>query len=82
MSPRCDQVEADDAHAQGSPWILSEGIQPGSEALESGGGTGVMNEIKIIEVKESVFADNNADAQRLRDQLKEEKNPNNEHILC
>jgi len=32
-----------------------------------------MNEIKIIEVKESVFADNNADAQRLRDQLKEEK---------
>ncbi|MBR7148605.1 MAG: hydrogenase nickel incorporation protein HypB [Firmicutes bacterium] len=32
-----------------------------------------MQEIKIIEVKESVFADNNADAQRLRDQLKEEK---------
>ncbi|MBQ6685959.1 MAG: hydrogenase nickel incorporation protein HypB [Firmicutes bacterium] len=32
-----------------------------------------MNEIKIIEVKESVFADNNSDAQRLRDQLKEEK---------
>lgn len=32
-----------------------------------------MKEIKIIEVKESVFADNNADAERLRAQLKEEK---------
>ena len=32
-----------------------------------------MQEIKIIEVKESVFADNNADAERLRAQLKEEK---------
>ena len=32
-----------------------------------------MQEIKIIEVKESVFADNNADAERLRTQLKEEK---------
>jgi len=32
-----------------------------------------MSEIKIIEVKESVFADNNQDADRLRIQLKEEK---------
>ena len=32
-----------------------------------------MDEIKIIQVKESVFADNNADAERLRRQLKEEK---------
>jgi len=32
-----------------------------------------MEEIKIIELKESVFADNDADAQRLRDQLKAEK---------
>lgn len=32
-----------------------------------------MDEIKIIEVKESVFADNNRDADRLRAQLKEEK---------
>ena len=32
-----------------------------------------MDEIKILELKESVFADNNADAQRLRDQLKAEK---------
>ncbi len=29
--------------------------------------------MKIIEVKQSVFADNNADADRLRDQLKEDK---------
>lgn len=32
-----------------------------------------MDEIKIIEVKESVFADNNRDADKLRAQLKEEK---------
>ena len=32
-----------------------------------------MEEIKIIEVKQSVFADNNADADRLRGQLKQEK---------
>lgn len=32
-----------------------------------------MEEIRIIEVKQSVFADNNADAERLRRQLKEEK---------
>ena len=32
-----------------------------------------MQEIKIIEVKESVFADNNADADRLRGELKESK---------
>ena len=32
-----------------------------------------MDEIKIIEVKESIFADNNKDADRLRSQLKEEK---------
>lgn len=32
-----------------------------------------MNEIKIIEVKESIFADNNQDADRLRMQLKEDK---------
>lgn len=31
-----------------------------------------MEEIKILELKESVFADNDADAQRLRDQLKAE----------
>ena len=32
-----------------------------------------MDEVRIIEVKQSVFADNNADAERLRRQLKEEK---------
>ncbi len=32
-----------------------------------------MSNIKIIEVKESIFADNNQDADRLRAQLKEEK---------
>ena len=32
-----------------------------------------MSEIKIIEVKESIFADNNKDAEALRQQLKEEK---------
>ena len=32
-----------------------------------------MNNIKIIEVKESIFADNNQDADRLRTQLKKEK---------
>ncbi|MBQ5672521.1 MAG: hydrogenase nickel incorporation protein HypB, partial [Oscillospiraceae bacterium] len=32
-----------------------------------------MDEIKIIEVKQSVFEDNNQDADRLRAQLKEEK---------
>ena len=32
-----------------------------------------MDEIRIIEVKESVFADNDADAARLRAQLKEDK---------
>ena len=32
-----------------------------------------MEDVRIIEVKESVFADNNADAQCLRRQLKEEK---------
>lgn len=32
-----------------------------------------MDDIKIIEIKESIFADNNADADRLRAQLKEEK---------
>ncbi len=31
-----------------------------------------MNQFKIIEVKESIFADNNADADRLRGQLKEQ----------
>ena len=32
-----------------------------------------MEEVKIIQVKQSVFADNNRDADRLRQQLKEEK---------
>lgn len=32
-----------------------------------------MEEVKIIEVKESIFADNNDDANRLRNQLKEDK---------
>ena len=32
-----------------------------------------MEEIKIIEVKRSVFADNDQDAQELRDHLKNEK---------
>ena len=32
-----------------------------------------MADLKIIEIKQSVFADNDADAQRLRDGLKEEK---------
>ena len=32
-----------------------------------------MDDIRIIEVKQSVFDDNNADARRLRQQLKEEK---------
>lgn len=32
-----------------------------------------MDEVRIIEVKESVFEDNNKDAQMLRDSLKEEK---------
>ena len=32
-----------------------------------------MAELKIIQIKQSVFADNDADAQRLRDQLKGEK---------
>ena len=32
-----------------------------------------MEELKIIEIKQSIFADNDADAQRLRDQLKQEK---------
>ena len=31
-----------------------------------------MDDIRIIEVKQSVFADNDADAQRLREQLKKE----------
>lgn len=32
-----------------------------------------MSDIKIIEVKQSIFADNDLDAERLREQLKEEK---------
>ena len=32
-----------------------------------------MAELKIIEIKQSIFADNDADAQRLRDGLKQEK---------
>ena len=32
-----------------------------------------MEDVRILEVKQSVFADNNADAHRLRQQLKEEK---------
>ena len=32
-----------------------------------------MADLKIIEIKQSIFADNDADAQRLRDGLKEEK---------
>ena len=32
-----------------------------------------MADLKIIEIKQSIFADNDADAQRLRDTLKEEK---------
>ena len=32
-----------------------------------------MSNVKVIEIKESIFADNNADAERLRSQLKEEK---------
>ena len=32
-----------------------------------------MPELKIIEIKQSVFADNDADAERLRGQLKQEK---------
>ena len=37
-----------------------------------------MKEMKVIEVKQSVFADNDADANKLRDQLKSEKNFFNE----
>ena len=32
-----------------------------------------MDGLKVIQIKQSVFADNNADADRLRAQLKEEK---------
>ena len=32
-----------------------------------------MAELKIIQIKQSIFADNDADARRLRDQLKQEK---------
>ncbi len=32
-----------------------------------------MQELKVIEIKQSVFADNDADADRLREQLKQEK---------
>ncbi len=32
-----------------------------------------MDEFKVIEVKQSVFANNNQDAERLRNQLKKEK---------
>lgn len=32
-----------------------------------------MENLKVIKIKQSVFADNNADADRLRKQLKEEK---------
>ena len=32
-----------------------------------------MEDLKIIEIKQSIFADNDADAQRLRDRLKQEK---------
>lgn len=32
-----------------------------------------MKEFKVLEIKQSIFEDNNQDAQRLRDQLKEEK---------
>ena len=32
-----------------------------------------MDKIRIIEVKESVFSDNNKDADRLRNELKEQK---------
>ena len=32
-----------------------------------------MADLKIIEIKQSIFADNDADAQRLRDGLKQEK---------
>ena len=32
-----------------------------------------MAELKIIQIKQSIFADNDADAQRLRDGLKQEK---------
>ena len=32
-----------------------------------------MDEVRIIEVKQSVFEDNNKDADRLREQLKAEK---------
>lgn len=32
-----------------------------------------MEKLKVIQIKESVFADNNADADRLRTQLKKEK---------
>ena len=32
-----------------------------------------MPELKIIEIKQSIFADNDADAERLREQLKQEK---------
>ena len=32
-----------------------------------------MADLKIIEIKQSIFADNDADAQRLRDRLKQEK---------
>lgn len=31
-----------------------------------------MDPIRVIEVKESIFADNNADAERLRGQLKKQ----------
>lgn len=31
----------------------------------------MMDEIKVIEIKQSIFADNNADADRLRDELKQ-----------
>ena len=32
-----------------------------------------MNAFRVIEVKQSIFADNNQDADRLRQQMKEEK---------
>ena len=32
-----------------------------------------MADLKIIEIKQSIFADNDADAQRLREGLKQEK---------
>ena len=44
-----------------------------------------MPEYKILEIKQSIFADNDADADRLREELKEKgifENHNQMHRFC